>query len=154
MPAIVLFQPDIPQNLGSIMRLCACFDTKLHIIEPCGFPFDDQRIKRTGMDYAEKVRLHRHNSSDAFLSESLLGRRVLLTTKASTPLYDFTFEQDDLLIFGRESAGVPDDFHARMDARVIIPMTTGVRSLNIAMSTAIVLSEARRQLYFSGNTHG
>jgi len=150
MPSIVLYQPDIPQNLGSIMRLCACFDTPLHIIEPCGFPFDDQRIKRAGMDYTDKVTLHRHSSAQQFLSSPATGRKILLTTKASVPLYDFTFHPDDMLIFGRESAGVPEEFHAKMDARVIIPMTAGVRSLNIAMSAAIVLSEARRQIYFSG----
>lgn len=149
MPSIVLYQPDIPQNLGSIMRLCACFDTPLHIIEPCGFPFDDQRIKRAGMDYADKVHLFRHSSSQAFLNVPQKGRRILMTTKASTPLYNFRFEEHDQLILGRESAGVPEDFHAQMDARVIIPMTADVRSLNIAMSAAIVLSECRRQLYFS-----
>lgn len=149
MPSIVLYQPDIPQNLGSIIRLCACLDTPLEIIEPCGFPLDDQRIKRVGMDYTQHIKLIRHASSQQFLAQQTQGRTVLLTTKASVPLYDFTFQPHDKLIFGRESAGVPEDFHAAMDARVIIPMKSGMRSLNIAMSAAIVLSECQRQLLLS-----
>ena len=146
MPSLVLYQPDIPQNLGSIMRLCACFQSVLHIIEPCGFPLDDKRIKRAGMDYIEHVTLHRHSSAEAFLEQYKDARKILLTTKSSAPLYDVQFHKDDLLIFGRESAGVPEDFHAQMDIRVRIPMKGDVRSLNLATSAAIVIAEATRQL--------
>jgi tRNA (cytidine/uridine-2'-O-)-methyltransferase len=146
MPSLVLYQPDIPQNLGAIMRLCACFGTDLHIIEPCGFPLDDKRIKRAGMDYIEHVTLHRHSSPEAFLEQFTHARKILMTTKSSAPLYDVNFLADDLLIFGRESAGVPDDFHAQMNIRVRIPMKGEVRSLNLATSAAIVLAEATRQL--------
>ncbi len=146
MPSLVLYQPDIPQNLGSIMRLCACFITNLHIIEPCGFPLDDKRIKRVGMDYIEHVTLHRYSSPEAFLEQFNDARKILLTTKSSASLYDVSFHKDDLLIFGRESAGVPEDFHANMNIRVRIPMKGDVRSLNLATSAAIVLAEATRQL--------
>lgn len=153
MPSIVLYQPDIPENLGSILRLSACFGTALHIIEPCGFPLDDKRIRRVGMDYISHVTMQRHSSPRAFLDFAQEKRTILLSTKAATPLYNFTFQPDDLLIFGRESAGVPSDFHEQMIQRVIIPMAGEVRSLNLATSAAIVLSEATRQLQWTPH-HG
>ena len=148
MPSLVLYQPDIPQNLGASMRLCACFETELHIIEPCGFPLDEKRVKRSGMDYAEHTQLHRHTDWEQFQAAHE-GRTIILSTKAESSLYDFAFQPTDKLIMGRESAGLPEDIHNNADHRLIIPMSEGMRSLNVAMSAAIVLSEARRQLLFT-----
>lgn len=146
--ALALFEPDIPQNLGAIMRLCACFAMPLHIIEPCGFALDDKRIRRAGMDYIEHVRWQRHASWQRFQDwASEHGKRLLLlTTKASEPYDEISYQSGDVLLFGRESAGVPSDVHSVADGRLIIPMRGGVRSLNLAMSAAIVASEAIRQL--------
>lgn len=144
---IVLYHPDIPQNLGAILRLCACMGAGLHVIEPCAFPLDEKRIRRTGMDYIDHVTLTRHSSFAAFEAwrrEQVL-RLVLATTKGATSLYGFDFQPSDLLLFGRESAGVPPEVHAAADARVFIPMREGMRSLNLAMSAGIMLSEALRQ---------
>ncbi len=126
------------------MRLCACFETELHIIEPCGFPLDEKRVRRSGMDYAEHIELKRHNDWNSFEASSE-GRTIVLSTKAEASIYDFTFQPTDRLIMGRESAGLPEDIHNGADHRLIIPMSEGMRSLNVAMSAAIVLSEARRQ---------
>jgi len=149
MPApveIALYEPDIPQNTGAVMRTAACLGTALHIIEPCGFVLSDARMRRSGMDYLDRLEMHRHASWTAF-GETLGGRRlVLLTTGAETRLPDFRFEAGDMLLFGRESAGVPDDIHAAADARVRIPLAPGTRSLNLAASAAMVLATALGQL--------
>lgn len=146
--ALALYEPDIPQNLGSIMRLCACFAMPLHIIEPCGFPLDDKRIRRAGMDYINHVQWQRHHGWAAFDQWRVQENRrlLLLTTKASEAYDAHAFTANDVLLFGRESAGAPDFVHAAADKRLTIPMTTGVRSLNLAISAAIVAGEAARQL--------
>lgn len=149
MPApveIALYQPDIPQNTGAVMRTAACLGTAMHIIEPCGFVLSDARMRRSGMDYLDRLEMRRHASWAAF-REALEGRRlVLLTTAAATRLPDFRFQPGDMLLFGRESAGVPDDVHAAADARVRIPLAPGTRSLNLAASAAMVLATALGQL--------
>jgi len=142
---LALYQPDIPQNTGAVLRLAACFGVGVDIIEPCGFVLDDKRLKRVGMDYLNAVDLVRHASWARFLETGADGRLVLLTTAADTAYQDFRFAVDDVLLCGRESAGVPDDVHARADARIKVPMAAGARSLNIAMAAAIVLGEALRQ---------
>jgi tRNA (cytidine/uridine-2'-O-)-methyltransferase len=146
--SVALYQPDIPQNLGAIMRLCACFDVALHVIEPCGFPLNDTRIRRAGMDYMQHLVWQRHSSFEVFCDWLAVQDRrlVLLTTKAEQSYTQYHFSPHDVLLFGRESAGVPEEVHARADARITIPMQTGARSLNLAMSAAIALSEAVRQL--------
>lgn len=145
---IALFQPDIPQNVGAILRLGACFDITVDIIEPCGFVWDDKRIKRAGMDYTDKVSITRHPSWAAFEKSRLepSSRLVLFTTKASEPHHSFSFATGDCLLFGQESAGVPDEVHKIADARLSIPMAAGARSLNLAQSAAIASAEAMRQL--------
>lgn len=142
---IALYQPDIPQNTGTILRMAVCFGVPVDIIEPCGFIFDDKQLKRAGMDYLPKADLTRYLSWEHYLKEKPTGRLVLLTTKSSTLLSDFTFKPDDILLFGRESCGVPDDVHNAVDARVRIPMKTDERSLNLAISCAITTAEALRQ---------
>lgn len=148
---IVLYKPDIPQNVGAILRLCACFGYELHIIEPCGFPLDDKRLRRAGMDYIEHVKLIRHGSWETFCvyRAAHTGRILALTTKASVPYTDMTYIKDDYLLMGQEGSGLPEEIHASVDARLIIPMQEGVRSLNVAMSTAIVAAEAKRQIEWS-----
>ena len=145
---IVMYQPDIPQNLGAILRLCACFGMELHVVEPCGFPLDDKRLRRAGMDYVDQVALIRHGSWEAFNAYRAdhTGRLVALTTKASTPHTDLTYVKDDYLLVGQESSGLPQHIHDMVDVRAIIPMQPEARSLNVAMSAAIVSSEAMRQL--------
>lgn len=147
---IALFQPDIPQNLGGTLRLAACMAVPLHVIGPCGFVFDDKRIRRAGMDYIDHAALTRHASWEAFLAwrdglAPAKPRLVLLTTQGSTALPDFTFLPDDILLAGRESAGVPEEVSALADARLRIPMAPGARSLNVTVSTAMTLTEALRQ---------
>jgi tRNA (cytidine/uridine-2'-O-)-methyltransferase len=142
---IILYQPDIAGNLGAIMRLSACFDVSLEVIEPCGFPLTAKALRRTAMDYGAPENLVRHTNWDAYNSPAQPGRLVLLTTKASTRLDSFTFEKDDRLLFGQESAGVPDNVHAAADASILIPMTPNVRSFNLATSAAITVYEALRQ---------
>lgn len=151
MPRIVLYQPDLAHNLGSILRLGACFGVPVHVIDPCGFPLDDKRIRQRALDYGEKVEMVRHVSWEAFQMhrKAVGGRLVLASTKAAISLYDWHFSDDDWLLFGRESAGVPEFMYTCTDANVIIPMHPDVRSFNVAMACAIVVSEARRQLYFS-----
>jgi len=141
---LALYQPDIPQNAGTLMRLCACLGVSLDIIEPCGFLLTDKNLKRAGMDYLEKLDMARHNSWEAF-RKTAGGRLVLLTTRTSDSFLDFKFQSGDILLAGRESAGVPDDVHAACDARVTIPMAAGVRSLNVAVAASMVLSESLRQ---------
>lgn len=138
---IVLYQPGIAANFGNILRSCACFNVPLSVIEPLGFPLATKDVRRAAMDYGGAVDLTRHATWDDYKDQS--GRRVLFTTKGAEPLTDFTFEPDDHLIFGNESAGVPDTVHADCDARVIIPITG--RSLNLSNTVAIALFESLRQ---------
>lgn len=142
---IALYQPDIPPNTGTIIRMAACLDVNVHIIEPCGFPFGEKSFRRAGMDYIDQSKITRHQSWEDFLSEMGTHRIILLTTKSAQPYMDFTFKTNDILLLGRESAGVPDDVHERADHRLVIPMTPETRSLNIAISAAMVLGEALRQ---------
>jgi len=142
---IALFQPDIPQNVAAIARLCACFDVPLEIIEPMGFVWDERRLRRVGMDYLDDADITRHVSWTAFLAKHAAARKVLLTTTGATPLPQFEFRNDDIILMGRESAGVPEDIHAAAEARVIIPMKVGARSLNVAQSAAIAVAEGLRQ---------
>lgn len=141
---LALFQPDIPQNLGAAIRLAACLDVPLDVIEPCGFPLDDRAIRRAAMDYAERADVTRHGGWADFLARRP-GRIVLFTTKGAVPLTAFAFEPADILLFGRESAGVPDEVHAAADARVMIPLKPGARSLNVVNAAAMGLGEALRQ---------
>lgn len=142
---LALYQPDIPHNLGAVIRLAACFGCGLDVIEPCGFPFGDRGLRRAGMDYIARAAITRHPSWDVFLAAPPPGRLVLLTTKGATPLPAFAFRPDDTLLLGREEAGVPDAVHQRADARVVIPIRAETRSLNVGMAAAIALSEALRQ---------
>ena len=144
MVRLALYQPDIPQNAGAMMRLAACFGVPLDLIEPCGFPFDDQRVRRAGMDYIPLLDLTRHTSWAAFLAAGS-GRIVLLTTAGDGRHVDFEFRPADRILVGRESAGVPPEVHAAADARIRIPMRPGLRSLNVAQAAAIGLAEALRQ---------
>lgn len=144
---IALYQPDIAGNTGTILRLAACLDLGVDIIEPAGFDISDRNLKRAGMDYLGAVSLTRHVSwahFDAWRRDS--GQRLILaSTKAAARYTDFSFRTDDILLFGRESAGVPDAVHASADARILVPMVEGQRSLNLAMSAAMVAGEALRQ---------
>jgi tRNA (cytidine/uridine-2'-O-)-methyltransferase len=144
---IALYQPDIPQNTGTILRLCACLDVEAHIIEPAGFPVSDRHFRRAGMDYLDQVRIVRHDSWSHFEQwRSDSGHRlVLFSTKGASPYLDYAFTANDILMFGRESAGVPEEVAAAADARVVIPIRKDLRSLNLAMSVAMALGEALRQ---------
>ena len=144
---LALYQPDIPQNTGNILRLAACLGVGVDIIEPCGFPFDDRRVRRAGMDYLERVAITRHASWEHFLDSRELsgGRLVLLTTLGERSHLDFAFAHDDVLLLDRESAGVPDDVHERADARLRIPIRADTRTLNVASAAALALGEALRQ---------
>jgi tRNA (cytidine/uridine-2'-O-)-methyltransferase len=143
---LALFEPDIPQNAGSLLRLGACLGVGVDLIEPCGFLLTDRGLKRAGMDYLKSADFRRHESWARFLSDRHdAGRLVLLTTKADTAYTDFAFQPGDTLLVGRESAGVPDHVHARADARVRIAMVPGMRSINVAQACAMVLGEALRQ---------
>jgi tRNA (cytidine/uridine-2'-O-)-methyltransferase len=145
---LALYLPDIPQNTGAAMRLAACLATPLDVIEPCGFPFDDRRLRRTVMDYAPACDLTRHVSWDAFLAaQRAAGRRlVLMSTAAEQTHLAFAFGVNDVLLAGRESFGVPDEVRRACDAAVRIPLAPGARSLNVVVASAIVLAEAYRQL--------
>jgi tRNA (cytidine/uridine-2'-O-)-methyltransferase len=144
---IALFEPDIPQNTGTILRLAACFGIEAHLIEPAGFPVSDRAFRRAGMDYLDAVKLMRHPSWDTFeewrRAQGL--RLVLFTTRAPTSYLDHRYEPRDILAFGRESAGVPDHVHAAADVRLRIPVQAGLRSLNVAMTCAMAVGEALRQ---------
>jgi tRNA (cytidine/uridine-2'-O-)-methyltransferase len=144
---ISLFEPDIPQNTGTMLRLAACLGLEVHLIEPAGFPVSDRAFRRAGMDYLNEVVLVRHPSWTEFerwrAAQSL--RLVLFTTKAATSYLDHRYEARDILMFGRESAGVPDHVHAAADARLRIPMRAGMRSINVAMTCAMAVGEALRQ---------
>jgi len=141
---VALYQPDIPQNAGAIIRLCACLDVPLDVIEPAGFVFTTRELRRAALDYAPLADVVRHVSWEAFLARRT-GRLVLLTTRASDRHLDFAFAADDVLLFGRESAGVPDSVHAAADARLRIPLAPRARSLNLAVAAGMVLGEALRQ---------
>jgi tRNA (cytidine/uridine-2'-O-)-methyltransferase len=144
---IALFQPDIPQNTGTILRLCACLNVSAHIIEPAGFPVSDRHFRRAGMDYLDEVSITRHDSWSKFMQWRNDGgyRLILFTTKATCPYLDYRYGSDDILLFGRESAGVPDEVAAAADARLAIPIKPGLRSLNVAVAAAMALGEALRQ---------
>lgn len=142
---LVLFEPEIPQNTASMLRLCACLGVSVDIIEPCGFVFDDRKLKRVGMDYIDVVDYTLHSSWDAFKAQ-LSGRLVLLTTKATTPYTSFSFEENDCLMVGRESSGVPEDIARGMDHKIKIPLCSHTRSLNVAQAATLVVGEALRQL--------
>lgn len=147
MVAIALFQPDIPQNCGAILRLAACLGVTTHIIGPTGFDLSDRALRRAGMDYLDRAALLRHTSWTAF--EAWRGdsraRLVVATTKADLPYTAFAFVEGDILLFGRESAGMPDAVHQAADARLLIPMVGGLRSLNVATAAAMIVGEALRQ---------
>ena len=142
---LALFEPDIPQNLGAFIRLAACLGVPLDIIEPCGFPVDDKRIRRAAMDYYDLAAIARHDSWNAFRRDRTPGRLVLLTTTGATRLPDASFQPDDTLLLGRESAGVPPEVHAAADLRLRIPLQKSLRSLNVATAAAMVAGEALRQ---------
>ncbi|AZO22163.1 MULTISPECIES: tRNA (cytidine(34)-2'-O)-methyltransferase [unclassified Mesorhizobium] len=145
---IALYQPDIAGNTGTILRFAACLDLGVDIIEPAGFPLSDRALKRAGMDYLEMAALSRHADWRAFEEwrRTSARRLVLVTTKGTTAYTDFAFANGDILLFGRESAGVPEEVHQAADARLTIPMRPGARSINVALSVAMVAGEALRQL--------
>jgi len=142
---IALYKPDIPQNTAAIIRLSACLNLKVHIIEPCGFDLNDPRFKRVAMDYVSFSKIFRHGDYDEFLEKNKKNRIVLMTTKATKYYYKFKFKKNDVLLFGRESAGVPESLHKSIKNKVKIPMNKKTRSLNVAMSVAIISAEALRQ---------
>lgn len=147
---LALFQPDIPQNTGTLLRLGACLDLPIDIIEPCGFIFNEKAMKRAGMDYLHMAEYRRHNSWDDFLAYRAehpeeYGRIILLTTHASVPYTTFEFKPNDIILMGRESAGVPECVHKIADSRLIIPMNEHARSINVAVSAVMVIGEALRQ---------
>ncbi|MBZ0146835.1 MAG: tRNA (cytidine(34)-2'-O)-methyltransferase [Pseudorhodoplanes sp.] len=144
---LALYEPDIPQNTGTILRLCACLGVTAHLIEPAGFPVSDRHFRRSGMDYLDAVTIERHASFATFdeWRRSRNLRLVLFSTRAATPYLQHAFGANDILLFGRESAGVPDPVHDAADARLIIPMRAGLRSVNVAMAAAMALGEALRQ---------
>ena len=151
---IALFQPDIPQNTGTILRLCACLDVAAHIVEPAGFPTSDRAFRRAGMDYLDQVSLTRHDSWSKFEQwRRALGHRLLLfTTKGADSYLDYAYEPADILLFGRESIGVTDEVVAAADARLVIPIKPGLRSLNVAMAAALAIGEALRQTRSAART--
>lgn len=142
---LALFQPAIPQNVGACIRLSACFGVELHVVEPVGFRFDDRAMKRAALDYGPLGHMTRHADWDAFQRDRAPGRLVLFTTRGATPLDGFTFQPDDVLLFGSETAGAPDHVHAAADARLIIPIRPEARSLNLSVSAGIGLFEGLRQ---------
>ena len=143
---VALYQPDIPQNTASIIRTCSCLGASLEIIEPCGFLFTDKRFKRVVMDYLDYSKIKFYKSQNEFFNKNKENRIVLLTTKASKIYTKFKFKRNDILLFGRESAGVPDDVHSKVNERIKIPMLKNKRSLNISISVAIGASEFIRQI--------
>jgi tRNA (cytidine/uridine-2'-O-)-methyltransferase len=141
---LALYEPDIPQNTGTVLRMAACLDVPVDVIEPCGFVFDDRHLRRALMDYRDHVEMCRHTSWQAFLKAhgEARGRLILLTRAADTPYSEFRFHRDDTLLLGRESAGAPPTVHDAADARVRVPMAAGLRSLNVAVAAAMVLGQA------------
>ena len=148
-PKIALYEPDIAQNTAAIIRTCACLGADLEIIEPCGFLFSDKRFKRVVMDYMDKKMIKFYQSSEEFFKSKKDQRVILLTTKSASSYAKFKFESSDTLLFGRESAGVPDNVHNLIKYRLNIPMVNNKRSLNIATSVAIILSENLRQINYN-----
>jgi tRNA (cytidine/uridine-2'-O-)-methyltransferase len=144
-PKIALYEPDIPQNTAAIIRTCACLGAKLEIIEPCGFLLNDKRFKRVVMDYMDWDKIDIYQSSEKFFEAKKNQRIILMTTKASVSYTKFKFEKNDTILFGRESAGVPESVHQLINDRLKIPMNENTRSLNIASSVAIILAESLRQ---------
>tara|TARA_B100001057_G_C22203141_1_gene701578 strand:+ start:37 stop:486 length:450 start_codon:yes stop_codon:yes gene_type:complete len=142
---IVLYKPDIPQNTAAIIRLGACLNLKLHIIEPCGFDLSDSRFKRVVMDYLGLCKIFRYDDYNSFIKKNRKSRIVLMTTKAKKLYHNFKFKKDDMLLFGRESAGVPEILHKKIRNKVRVPMNKKTRSLNVVVSVAIVSAEALRQ---------
>ena len=142
---IALYQPDIPQNTAAIIRLCACFKTRLDIIEPCGFLLNDKKFKRVSMDYINSCEIKSYINFQEFMKNRNNGRIILMTTGAKTKYHNFKFNNNDTILFGRESAGVPEKIHQIVDQKLVIPIQKNTRSLNIVSSVAIVLSEALRQ---------
>ena len=145
-PKIALFEPDIPQNTAAIIRTCACLGAKLEIIEPCGFLLNDKRFKRVVMDYIDEKDINFYKSADEFLNEKRNERIILMTTKASVSYAQFKFEKNDTILFGRESAGVPEKIHKIIKNKLKIPMKNNKRSLNLASSVAIILAECLKQV--------
>ncbi len=145
MPKIALFEPDIPQNTAAIIRTCACLGAKLEIIEPCGFLLTDKRFKRVVMDYFNEKDIKFYQSADIFFQSKKKQRIILMTTKASVSYTDFKFKKNDTILFGRESAGVPEEIHKLIKNRLKIPMENNKRSLNLASSVAIILAECLKQ---------
>ena len=150
-PKIALYQPDIPQNTAAIIRTCSCLGADLEIIEPCGFLFTDKRFKRVVMDYMDKEIIKFYQNSDEFFKSKKYQRVILMTTKSSKSYINFKFKIDDTLLFGRESAGVSENIHNLIKHKLKIPMINNKRSLNIASSVAIILSENLRQTNFTNN---
>ena len=144
-PKIALFEPDIPQNTAAIIRTCACLGAKLEIIEPCGFLFSDKRFKRVVMDYMDEKDIKFYQSADIFFQENHKNRIILMTTKASISYTQFKFQKNDTILFGRESAGVPEKVHKAVINKLKIPMENNKRSLNLASSVAIILAECLKQ---------
>jgi tRNA (cytidine/uridine-2'-O-)-methyltransferase len=142
---LALYQPDIPQNAGAVFRLGACLNVPVDVIEPCGFVLDDRRLKRVAMDYGAQAEISRHRSWEKFAAGTNGRRIILLTTQGGTPYTEFAFDPSDILLLGRESAGVPDEVHQAADARLIVRMAPGARSLNVVTAAAMVLGEALRQ---------
>ncbi len=143
---IALYQPDIPQNLGAMMRLCACTGVELDIIEPCGFLWNERKIKQSAMDYYDKIKITRHDGWDDFYNMYHGHRRIILmSTKTENSYCDFTFRSNDILLAGRESSGVPENVHNSVDSSLSIPMKHGLRSLNIVNATSMILGESLRQ---------
>ena len=144
-PKIALYEPDIPQNTAAIIRTCACLGAKLEIIEPCGFLFSDKRFKRVVMDYMDEKTIEFYQSSEHFFKSKKNERIILMTTKGSISYSKFKFEKNDTILFGRESAGVPEKIHEKVNHRLKIPMINNKRSLNLASSVAIILAESLKQ---------
>ncbi len=142
---ILLYQPDIAGNVGTIIRTCACLGLELNIIEPCGFPFDDERVKRSSMGYFDQIIIKKYDSFENFKNENKDCRIVLLTIKTNQKYYDFKFKKNDVLMVGRETSGVPDNIHNSVDEKIVIPMKNGTRCLNVAISLSMVVGEALKQ---------
>jgi tRNA (cytidine/uridine-2'-O-)-methyltransferase len=152
--ALALYQPDIPQNAGTMLRACACLGVEAAIVEPAGFPVSDRHFRRAGMDYLDQLSIARHASFAAFerwrAAQAPTRRLVLLTTSGETSLWDFAFSPGDVLMVGRESAGAPETVHHAADARIVVPLRQGLRSLNVAVAASMALGEAIRQLRAQG----
>lgn len=150
MISLAMFQPDIPQNVGAMMRLAACMGVDLHIIEPCGFPWNPRKIQQAGMDYVDSADVQRHASWDAFTAYAADRRVILMTTKGAIDYCDFQFKDGDILLAGSESTGAPPHVHDHAEARIKIMMREGMRSLNIVNATSMILGETIRQVRYAG----